>query len=474
MPSHRPIATPSTPPITRRTLLGAAAGSAALLASSSLPAWARSGGRAGRVAIAGLRAPDSLPFPDRPAGTPSMEEIEHVVVVMMENHSFDNLLGMVPHQVTGRAAVDGLTVARGRVTNVNRTAGGRKVYAQRADSPCQLDGEPMQTWNASHQAWDNGRNDGFVRASGPIAMRYWDRRDLPFTYSLAEHFPIGERYFCSVLEQTYPNRRFLFCGTASGLTATDGLTTTTPAANGTIFERLEQHGIDWVNYYEDAPSQLIVPGAATGAPPAAFRLMDRFYEDAAAGRLAPFQFIDPNYDTTSEENPQDIQLGERFLARIVHALVHSPAWRRTALFITYDEHGGYYDHVPPPRAIRPDSINPLPDPLQKAPLVPGTYDRYGFRVPLIVVSPWARAGYRSRVVQDHTSITAFVERKWNLPAMTYRDANAHPMTDYFDFRRATFAEPPALHAMPGLAAGLAACHRNGLTPPLTEKGTESD
>ena len=103
----------------------------------------------------------------------------------------------------------------------------------------------------------------------------------------------------------------------------------------------------------------------------------------------PFTFLDPNYDTTSEENPQDIQVGERFIAKVVHALMHAPTWKHTALFITYDEHGGYYDHVPPPRAIRPDNIAPIQEPGRPT-LAPGSYDRYGFRVPLIVVSPWAR------------------------------------------------------------------------------------
>jgi len=437
-----------------------------VLASPGLPAWARPVAR-----VTGLRRPDSLPFPRLPAGTATMPEIEHVVVLMMENHSFDNLLGMVPHEVAGRGAVDGLTVRRGRVTNVNRDATGHNVFAQRAVSPCQLRGEPSQSWNASHESWDHGRNDGFVRASGPIAMRYWDRADLPFTYSLVEHFPLGQRYFCSVLAQTYPNRRFLFTGTASGLVATDGLSGNTPAANGTIFDRLNEHGILWRDYFQSAPTPLIVPGAANGAPAGAFARMDQFYLDAAAGRLAPFTFLDPNYTTTSEENPQDIQVGERFIAEVVTALMHAPTWRHTALFITYDEHGGYYDHVSPPRAIRPDDINPLPDPAAGT-LAPGTYDRYGFRVPLIVVSPWARPGYVSSVVQDHTSITAFIERKWNLPAMTFRDANAAPMTDYFDFRRAAFATPPRLHAKPGLDAGLAACHRAGLTPPA-DPGSEN-
>ncbi len=153
-----------------------------------------------------------------------MPEIRHIVVVMMENHSFDNLLGMVPYQVKGRAGVDGLRRHRGKLLNFNRDEHGTKVFAQHADTPCQLHAVPSQAWNASHASYDGGRNDGFVRACGPIAMRFWDKRDLPFTYSLVEHFPVGERYFCSSLCQTYPNRRFFFTGTASGTISTDNTT----------------------------------------------------------------------------------------------------------------------------------------------------------------------------------------------------------------------------------------------------------
>jgi phospholipase C len=390
-----------------------------------------------------------------------MHQIEHIVVLMLENHSFDNVLGMVPHQVAGRGSVDGLRTRRGRITNHNPATNGQQVFARHAGTPCQLPSVPSNAWNASHISYDGGRNDGFVRASGEIAMRFWDKRDLPFTYSLARLFPIGERYFCSVLGQTYPNRRFFFAGTASG-TINDQTNRSATPANGTIFDRLDAHRINWANYYQDVPSALLVPTVAGGNRSARFHKMDSFYSDVAAGRLAQFTVIDPNYGTTSEENPQDVQVGEQFLAKVVHALIHARTWKHTALFITYDEHGGYYDHVPPPRAIKPDSIPPL---LGSGDL-PGAYDRYGFRVPLIVVSPWARPGYASRIIQDHTSIAAFVERKWNLPAMTFRDANAHPMTDYFDFRRAAFAKRPRLAAGPSLGPGLASCHAAGLNPPL--------
>jgi phospholipase C len=474
--------------LTRRQLMirtgGAAAGVAAASAYSSLPAWARPVAEA----AAGIRNPGSRPFPHLPAGhpTPGLKEIEHVVVLMMENHSFDNLLGMVSHEVKGRAKVDGLTIAGGQLQNSNPSSvapygiEGPTVSAALASSPCQS-GSVSQSWNASHTAWNNGANNGFVQGSGTAAMSFWDRSYLPTTYSIAQHFPFGERYFCSVLAQTYPNRRFLFTGTASGITATNNYTFQVPAANGTIFDQLLDHNISWLNYVTPTNgalegSPLIVPEfAQSTACTTRMVPITQFFSDAAHGKLPSFSFLDPNYDVDSEEDPQDIQAGERFVAQVVNAITHSRLWHKTALFITWDEHGGYYDHVPPPAAIAPDNIAPittpesLTDPTQ--PLQPGGFDRYGFRVPLFVISPWARANYVSRVVQDHTSILAFIERKWNLPALTFRDANAHPLTDYFDFRKPAFAKAPKLAAAPAMAKGLAQCQAAGLTPPAGTPGT---
>ncbi|MDE3129663.1 MAG: alkaline phosphatase family protein, partial [Acidobacteriota bacterium] len=409
-------------------------------------------------------------------------QIEHVVVLMMENHSFDNLLGMVPHQVAGRARVDGLTLRRGRVVNSNPSSvapyGIGKpavVGARRAASPCQLAGHPSQAWNASHLSYNNGANNGFVQASGNAAMWYWDEHLLPTTYALAQHYPFGQRYFSSVLAQTYPNRRFLFAGTASGLTATNAYSFQVSAANGTIFNQLLEHNISWRNYVQATggaleSSALIVPEFATSPRCLArVRPISSFFSDAAHGTLPAFSFLDPDYDDVSQENPQDIQAGERFIAQVVSALTRSRLWHNTALFITWDEHGGYYDHVPPPRAIKPDNIAPITDPDAlsdpNVPLAPGGYDRYGFRVPLLVISPWARANYVSTHVQDHTSILAFIERKWNLPALSFRDANAQPLTDYFDFTRPAFAKPPRLAAAPAMKPGLELCKAAGLTPP---------
>jgi phospholipase C len=423
-----------------------------------LPAWTRP-----PAAWAQSAGPGSLPFPNLPEGTASMPRIEHIVVLMMENQSFDGFLGMLPHQFSSRRKVDGLRVdAGGRPTPVNR-AGGKAYRSKLAPTPCQEKGHPGQNWNASHLSYARGRNSGFVKASGPVAMWYWDKETLPALSSLASQFPVGQRYFCSVLAQTYPNRRFLFTGTASGTIATSTATFSTPAPNGTIWDRLDRFGISWKDYYVDLPSPLIVPG--TGDSPdrqAKFVSTTDFLSDAAAGTLPQFSLVEPQYSYESQEDPQDIQVGERFIARIARAVMSSPNWASTALFITYDEHGGYYDHVPPPAAVTPDDTPPMLGPAD----VPGAYDRLGFRVPLVVVSPWAKKGYVSGVVQDHTSILRFVERKWNLGAMTRRDAKANDMTDYFDFRRAAFRTPPKIAAAPPLGPGLAECRKEGFNPPL--------
>jgi phospholipase C len=453
--------------LTRRTLLGSAAVGAGAIAYGALPAWART-----FASSSAVRKPDSLPFPHLPAGTETMPKIEHVVVLMMENHTFDNILGLLGYEERARrGAVDGITLRKdGKPTNFNRDSNGHKVFADFADSPCQRSGVPTQTWNASHEAYANGANSGFVKASGPVAMRFFDKQLMPFTSSLAAHFPIGQRYFSSVLAQTYPNRRFLFAGTASGLTVTNlQQSWSIPAVNGTIFDRLTAHGIDWLSY-TPAPvltnaSIGIIKSEITTANLARIKSPADFKADCKAGKLPPFSFLDPDYEYSSEENPQDIQLGEEFVAGVVNALMKSPLWGKVALFLNYDEGGGYYDHVPPPKAIKPDTIAPILGP-GAPPLAPGGFDRYGFRVPLFVVSPWAKADYVSNIVQDHTSVTAFIERKWNLPAMTFRDANAHPMTDYFDFSKPAFAKPPKLAGAPGLSSGLEACKAEGLNPPL--------
>ncbi|MGH9028327.1 MAG: alkaline phosphatase family protein, partial [Acidimicrobiales bacterium] len=194
----------------------------------------------------------------------------------------------------------------------------------------------------------------------------------------------------------------------------------------------------------DLPSSGVwLPLLSEPAIQAHIEKIDQFYSDAAAGRLPQFTFIDPNYSHSSEENPQDIQFGDQFLGGVVNAVLHSPQWPKTMLIWTYDEWGGWYDHVLPPRAIPPDDVPPQ----LTANQVAGGFNRYGFRVPGGVVSPYARRDFVSHAVYDHTSVLKTLERKWNLPAFTQRDANANDLFAMLDLQgRPAFAKPPRLPA----------------------------
>jgi phospholipase C len=392
-----------------------------------------------------------LPFPHLRAGTDSLPQIESIVVLMLENHSFDNILGML-----GRG--DGFKLGKGGLPQATNPDGKDKlVHAFHMPTPCQLPHQPSQTWNASHRQYDGGKMDGFVEsASGPVAMGYWTSHDLPFTYGLARTFPICDRYFCSVLAQTFPNRRFLISGTAYGIV--DDTVNGAVPPNGTIFTTLHKYGIAWKNYYSNLPTSYLYPSLITNADTGSVVTIDQFFADAAKGTLPGFSLIDPNFESNSEENPQDIQFGEVFLARVVTALMSGPKWSKTLFVWTYDEHGGYYDHVPPPRAVPPDDIPPA---ITVPPDLPGGYNRYGFRVPAGVVSPNAKPNYVSHVVHDHASILKLVETKWNLPALTRRDANANDLLDMVDFTaKPRFSEPPPLPA-PANPASRASCQTSG-------------
>jgi hypothetical protein len=204
-----------------------------------------------------------------------------------------------------------------------------------------------------------------------------------------------------------------------------------------------------------------------------------FYADCAAGTLPSVSFVDPEIGVLNvagsdlagaipigngvsqfvaaqdqdEENPADIQLGESFIEGVVKAVLSSPAWPRTLIVWTYDEHGGYYDHVPPPAAIAPDSIKPE---LSRTD-IPGGYDVYGPRVPAVVASPYSKPHGVTNVVHDHTSVLATIEAKWNLPAMTYRDANATTIADFLDTSKPALLHPPQLTGSGDVLGGELRC-----------------
>ena len=423
------------------------------------------------------RQAGSLPFPREAPGTLNEEmPFDHIIVVMMENHSFDNLLGALSRS---RRDVNGLAFdPSGKATNSNPGSNHTpaEVFAFPLPNTAQAK-NVSQSWKATHEQIAGGEMNGFVRSAGAMEpMGYYTPEMLPFAYSLASTFTLADHWFCSVPGPTYPNRRFLLAGTAYGGTVTGpGTLVDLPPPHGTIFDRLSDQHINWCDYFTDVPMTAVIPSiilkhANHHAP------ISKFFHDCQAGTLPAVSFVDPgigvlssvgsalaslpfpvkdvlevlgaNFQDASpgetEEDPQNMYYGEAWAHKVVEAVLQSPKWSRTLLIYTYDEHGGYYDHVAPPRAIPPDNIPPS----LQAGDPPGGYDMYGPRVPAMVVSPYSKPGGVTHVVHDHTSILATIEAKWNLPALTVRDANAATIMDFLNLADPALLHPPFIQTPP--------------------------
>ncbi|HEY5189434.1 MAG TPA: alkaline phosphatase family protein [Solirubrobacteraceae bacterium] len=423
------------------------------------------------------RTAGSLPFPHEAPGTVNTKmPFDHIVVVMLENHSFDNLLGALS---ATRTDVDGLTFdTSGKVTNSNPGTNHMPAEVLAFPLPNTAQAKNVtQSWRATHDQISGGTMNGFVRVSGAIEpMGYYTPQVLPFAYSLAENFTLANRWFCSVPGPTYPNRRFLLAGTAYGGTVTGpGTLLDAPPPHGTIFDVLSDQNVNWCDYFTDVPMTAVIPSIIVKHTNHHAHIA-KFFHDCQAGTLPAVSFVDPGVGAVSsiasslaslpepvkgmlevlganftnatpgetEEDPQDMYWGEAWAHQVVEAVLNSPKWPRTLLIYTYDEHGGYYDHVTPPAAIPPDAIAPKLSPGDP----PGGYDMYGPRVPAIVVSPYSKPGGVTNIVYDHTSVLATIEAKWNLPALTTRDANAATIMDFLDTGNAALLTPPALPTPP--------------------------
>jgi len=386
------------------------------------------------------------------------------------------------------------------------------IRAYHASSTVPQDGVPCQSWSASHTQWAEGKMTGFVTSSEQnapesdktAAMAYWTDRDLPFYHGLARTFPLADHWFSSCLGPTFPNRRFLLAGTANGLMDDLPVNLLDRPRAGTIMDMLTRHKISWVNYRPASGDEsefrrfmeyrrrrtrhhltslghslrnpgyvfqrdlqftaAIYPLGMTGYM-AHVRSTEQFFADADAGNLPSFCIVDPDFRSFSEERPHDVRKGESFAAEVISRVMRGPGWADSLIIWTYDENGGYYDHVSPPAAVPPDdvpgrSLVAHPSPLRSLLKVlfpgyvrhaeqlvagPDAYDTYGFRVPAVIVSPYARPDCVLSDVLDHTSVLKLLEEKWNLPALTARDAAAGTPLDALDLTSApAFLEPPSL------------------------------
>ncbi len=382
-----------------------------------------------------------------------LASIEHVVVLMLENRSFDHMLGFL---YTGAGNVspsgqpfDGLTG-----TESNPDASGQPVtvfkiepgtpnaylmpgadpgegYRATNDQLYGSDVAPAKGTAATNQGfvtnyayslgWE--AKDGWSIVAGTTAsdiMGCFTPEALPVLSALATGYAVCDRWFSSVPTETMPNRAFACSGTSQGHMDDKTHTFTSPS----IFGALTAQNLGWAIYgYTATPLTKDTFTDISRAPAAHFGLFTSFQAAAAAGTLPPFTFLEPSWSSTgnSQHPNYDVALGEQFIHDVYEALRASPGWGQTLLVITYDEHGGCYDHVPPPWDATPPDNN--------AGEFGFDFTRFGVRVPTVLVSPLIAPGTVFRVLAgstplDHTSILKTVEQRWNLAALTARDAAA--------------------------------------------------
>jgi phospholipase C len=493
--------------------------------------------RRGGFAIALLLA---APLAVRAEG--NLHNLKHIIIVMQENHSFDNYLGVLPY-VSGspyhsgpcamgdHACVDGLrctAAGTGTITctNSNLENDDSTVSPFHETKLC-IHPDLDHSWPGSHleanyifpnQASALSPNDGFVRQndnteqidgggeSATDTMGFYTPAELPFYYQLAQSFAIDDRYFCSVVGPTFPNRSYLMAATSFGHLDTAEIVpdiNKTPALfyrpiTGTIFDLLDRYGVSWADYSDDVPQGVSFRNFAIDQ--SHFRCFSSFIglgghcpfdnpnssflQDAQAGTLPAVVFVDPNFGFLTAENdeapPTDIHAGQAFVAQAIKAVRNGPNWKDSIIFVTYDEHGGFYDHVAPAKARQrgassPDGIepglcedlsNPLAseapggglscvvsmadaaalcpmfDPSSSYPSFCANFNQLGFRVPFLAISPFSKPHYVSHTVGDHTSLLALIEKRFlrlegvaPRPHLTARDQVADTLEDLFDFNR---------------------------------------
>ena len=400
--------------VSRRRFLTGAGAAAGLLAADGLRSLARAA-----VAPGAARA---LPAPDASG-------IEHIVVLCMENRSFDHQLGWVRR-------ADGV---QSGLTFTDDLGLQHSTYQLDEWSGCGFN-DPDHSFEGGATQLNGGRMDGFVRgANDDFALGYYGEDQLATSSQLVRNFTIVDRYFSSILGPTYPNRFYTHAATTDRI---DNSTTTSTLP--TIWDRLQTAGISSRYYFSDLPFL-----ALWGSKYASLGTrIEQFFADAAAGRLAAYSYLDPYFlgedqGGSNDDHPHaDIRRGQALIAKVVNAVMQSPNWASTVLVITYDEWGGFFEHVVPPV---------LPDTPGAAALPPGTaYTgqlntvQAGFRVPCYLVSPFARAGaVASGSPFNHASLLKMVEWRWGLAGLNQRDRAARNLAEALDFTQRNPSAPIA-------------------------------
>lgn len=360
--------------------------------------------------------------------------VDTIVVLMMENRSFDHYLGWMPN-------------ADGRQAGLQYTDKSGVVHATRRLAP-DFQGcghpDPDHSWDGGRTQLDGGRCDGFLRSGSNdvFAISYYAEGDLGFIQDAAKAFTTFDRFHCSLMGSTLPNREYMWAGESYGnrdnqLPPQTQYTTGFP--DNTIFAALDRAGVSNRYFFNDVPVS-----ALWGAS----RLKNsgsiaEYYARCASGTLPRVSYVDPNFagsvgegpGLSGDEHPHgDVRAGQAFMADVVHAFMESPQFRRGALFITYDEWGGFFDHVAPPRV--PDQRNSAD--------IANDYGLMGFRIPTIAISPWVRRGHVEHTLYGFESILKFICYRFGIAPLNTRVKYANNIARSFDWRHRPRLVPPEL------------------------------
>jgi len=359
-------------------------------------------------------------------------KIDTLVYLMMENRTYDHVLGA--RSMLEGLPGDGLTAGMS-----NPDAKGNPIAPFAPPSAALCVPDPPHGWNPSHAQFNGGANDGFVRqhqaahAGDVSCMQYLTRREAPVTWALADRYASCDRWFASVMGPTWPNRFYWYAGTSMGRdrNAVPAGGFTAP----TIFGRLEAAGIDYRIYYGDVPFTALL-GKADFDLDAHAGPITRFFDDAKNGRLPRVSYLDPPFGAADDHPPHHPILGQQFIASVYQALAASPQWDRCLFVLTYDEHGGFFDHVPPPRTDDE--------------LAAQGFDQLGFRVPAILVGPYVKPGYVSSVVRNHASALRQIQALFGVGPDTARIRAAPDLSEMIDQARLARGEAARPAAIPSV------------------------
>jgi phospholipase C len=406
-----------------------------------------------------------------PPSSPSADitAVNHIIYMLQENQSFDHYFGQLNtyRQSQGLGADVDVTPA-----NASQLAYDHSTSFVPFHMISMCTEELSSFWNESH----NDRNhtaptsatalmDGFANSAGNDSrhnngfdingkrvMGYYDDSDLPYYYFLATQFAISDRWFSSLLSNTPSSRLYVMAATSQGVINKPLTQMNVP----TIFDELQKANITWRNYVPDYPE------GSSLKPFPAFRKyvnsnivpMSEYFTDLQNGTLPQVAFLDRDSKHGLDEHPGpgiSVQKGSAYVAKIVNALMNSSAWKDSVFFLTYDEGGGFYDHVPPAETVSPDGISPLlaaNDICSKTTGPSCDFVYTGFRLPNLVISPFAKPHYVDHTPMDTTAILTFIEKRFGLPPLTKRDAAQPDISYFFDFANAPNASPPTPPVQP--------------------------